>query len=1316
MEQILLIVMKLLLLNSLFHYGHAKVIFRSVLSVSPSWLSPGSSVTLRCEVEHLPAGWRFYWYKAVPDLLHNGYSCKLLPGSTYGTTHNYYIIQSQTHTAGYVCRAGRKGNSLKFYATNYSQPKFVWSTVSHPAASLTVSPDREQHFTVDDISLICGGSSAEWRVMRFTRGQRLSDCSSWGTMTGSTCTIENLWYQSGVYWCESGSGDFSNGVILSIKYKPRPVLSVSPSWLSPGSSVTLRCEIKPPSAGWRFYWYKAVPDLLSNSYSYDLLPGSTAGTEHDSYIIHGQTHTARYVCRAGRGDPEYHTDYSEPKFLWSAAWPSSRSTSGTSSAYGVAWGSSYILHWAPAADLALALLTTTWSSHQLGSFPLKSSVDAGESIRDLQVPSSHPAASLTVSPDREQHFTVDDISLICGGSSAEWRVMRFTGGGFLSDCASWGTMTGSTCSLNSRWYQRGVYWCESGSGEFSNAVNITRERPVLSVSPSWLSPGSSVTLRCEVEDPSAGWRFYWYKAVPDLLHKNYSYDLLAGTGNGTAQYFYIIHGQTHTTGYVCRAGRGDPEYHTDYSDLKLMWSGNFHPAVSLTVSPDRSQHFTSEAVSLNCEGNSTGWRVMEFTEAGRLSYLGNCSNLETRNGSSCTFSSEKYHSAVCWCEFRSGEFSNAFNITVQDTDVILVSPVHPVTEGASVSLSCRLREQNTLSNVSFYHNDKLLQHDGREELNISAVSKSDEGFYKCQHAGKTSQQSWMSVTAVSRPGSSSLPVLLIFGPVGGIVCIFLLLLCLSRQSKDSCWIRSIQSESSSQTENHGVNQTETKEDSFPLNAEVDIYEPIMQSGDTDADESRDVIYSVIGLKHCGKNRGLEEAEEDPVYINVKTANTGGSCFPATAVYSEVRFQTIVYNDAAIQGAITEHTPGEEMHTDWLTPSFTHKTGNIFQKQTGLVSVLDVRMGCNSFCVLLPFLLNTLLHSEPVQCERRRHLNVSSSWLTSGSSVTLTCIIPSNGWRVYWYKAVHIQSNNSYHYEELPGTTSGTAEDSYVIHGQTHTAGYICKAEKRNQLLQSKPRFVWCVDSPPASASIKVTPDSVQHFSGETVSLQCEGRSSEWRVMRLTHAGHVGNCSAWGNMTGSTCTVQKSTKKTAVYWCESGSDFSNAVNITVQRQNIKLMSPVQPVTEGEAVTLVCNLRNETVFKHSSVSFYHNDQLIQNDTRREVNISAVSKTHEGFYKCECSGEASPSSWISVKSASKDKNLLFSVQSIIGLILGILLIIALLLILVLLLHYYRQSQDESLLYAQVDFCKKSKSSIDKGQASHAAEEETIYSEVKL
>uniref|UniRef100_A0A3P9N058 Ig-like domain-containing protein n=1 Tax=Poecilia reticulata TaxID=8081 RepID=A0A3P9N058_POERE len=316
---------------------------------------------------------------------------------------------------------------------------------------------------------------------------------------------------------------------------------------------------------------------------------------------------------------------------------------------------------------------------------------------------------------------------------------------------------------------------------WSDSVRLTvissPPQPVLSVSPSWLNPGASVTLSCEgLKHQPAGWRFFWYKAVPDPSSSSYTYELLPNSTNGTEQNSFIINGPTHTAGFVCRAGRGGPKFYTHYSEPKFVWSADPGPAASFSVNPDRVQHFRSESVSLSCEGNFAEWRVRRFTEAGHLL---DCFYGGRMNGSTCTIEPFYFSSGVFWCESNSGEFSNAINITVlydYYDGIILLSPVHPVTEGDPVTLRCRDKD-HLLSNVFFYHNDKLIHDGSREELNISAVSKSDEGFYKCQHSGKDSPRSWMSVRVTS-PVSSLFLMLLIIGPVVRIVLIFLLLLFL----------------------------------------------------------------------------------------------------------------------------------------------------------------------------------------------------------------------------------------------------------------------------------------------------------------------------------------------------------------------------------------------------------------------------------------------------------------------------------------------------------------------------------------------------------
>ncbi|XP_054881171.1 obscurin-like [Poeciliopsis prolifica] len=778
---------------------------RPLLTVSPSWPRHGASIALSCKVESSSAGWRFYWYKAVPNRS-KGYTYNLLPGSNKGTVQDSIVVRGQKHTAGYACRAGIGSPEI---FTNYSEPKMVWLADSHPAASLTVSPARKKLYIVDDIKLECKGRSADWRVRRFSYlyGQSdSSDCSSWGAMTGSSCTFSSSKYHESVYWCESGSGKFSNAVNITLNYSPTPTLSVSPWWLSPGASVTLKCEVKPSSAKWRFYWYRAVPDPSQKNYTHDPLSNVTMGTVEDVYIVYGQRHTTGFSCRA-----ENQTK-----------------------------------------SISLLTVSRGLSGLQVSVIPLYELV-----YRSLY---PHPAASLTVSPDRDKLYIVDDIKLKCTGSSADWRVRRVRQSydqSDVSDCSGWGTMAGSLCTFSNLQYNVALYWCESGSGEFSNAVNITMhlvQTPRLTVSPSWLSPGAAVTLRCEGEPQAAERRFFWYKAVPDLSQIKFRYDLLPDSVDGTVENSFVVHKQKHTAGYACIAGWENVEYSTNYSEPQFVWSADAHPAASLTVSPVREKIFTFDEVHLQCTGSAANWRVKRTAE----SSASDCSVWGVMTGSLCTFRSRWFHKAVYWCESGSGEFSNAVNITIHHGDLLLVSPVHPVTEGAPVTLSCVTREQDKLSDVIFYHNDKLRQNDDRGELTISTVSRLDDGFYKCEHLGNVSPQSWVAIQAVLKQSSSSFSVMSAVGPICGIILVVLLLLL----------IRFIRLKGTSYF--------------------YDLVRPTKEPPN-DPKKGQSMSYSLLNFKNTGNLRPYLEPDDIPVNTDLRVG-AAGRCSPAadTAVYSEVK--------------------------------------------------------------------------------------------------------------------------------------------------------------------------------------------------------------------------------------------------------------------------------------------------------------------------------------------------------------------------------------------------------------------------------------------
>nr|XP_024655690.1 Fc receptor-like protein 4 [Maylandia zebra] len=374
--------------------------------------------------------------------------------------------------------------------------------------------------------------------------------------------------------------------------------------------------------------------------------------------------------------------------------------------------------------------------------------------------------------------------------------------------------------------QEGLYRCRGGRGnpvyytEDSQSVRIGKTvpiRPVVTLYPNWseIYRGETITVRCEIHGGDTEWDYEWETNSMIKAPNQNEYRIRSASSSNSGNYRYV------------------------------------HSAASLTVSPDRVQHFTSDSVSLTCEGNFTEWRVRKFSEDGRL-----YSDCRRMTGSTCNINTTKSDTAVYWCESGSGEFSSAVNITVQnDGDgPILVSPVHPVTEGASVSLSCSLRTHKILSNVFFYHNDKLIQNDPRGELKISAVSKSDEGFYKCQYSGRESAQSWMSVKGAD---SSSSPVWMIVGLVCGVSLIIILLLLLYRCRQSKC-----------------------------------------------ADKPRDVIYSNIELENFGK-RKHQKPEQSAVYANVKTGAAGRlRRAEESAIYSDVKMGAA--EDSLMYAEINHH--------------------------------------------------------------------------------------------------------------------------------------------------------------------------------------------------------------------------------------------------------------------------------------------------------------------------------------------------------------------------------------------------------------------------
>uniref|UniRef100_A0A8C1J0A6 Ig-like domain-containing protein n=1 Tax=Cyprinus carpio TaxID=7962 RepID=A0A8C1J0A6_CYPCA len=219
---------------------------KTVLSVSPQkWLTEGDPGTLICEVKGSSTGWTFSWYTLTASSDSSNHY-QLLSDSSRGAGGNYTVSSAAlNHTGVYVCRAER---GKPAYNTTYSNTQPLWVTGVSPPVSLIISPNRTQHFISVSLSLSCEdqSNSDRWRVRRYTDKKQLEDCSSsrWGSQTGSKCTINStkVWH-TGVYWCQSESGEISHHVNITV-HKAGAILESPVHPVMEGDSLTLRCLYK----------------------------------------------------------------------------------------------------------------------------------------------------------------------------------------------------------------------------------------------------------------------------------------------------------------------------------------------------------------------------------------------------------------------------------------------------------------------------------------------------------------------------------------------------------------------------------------------------------------------------------------------------------------------------------------------------------------------------------------------------------------------------------------------------------------------------------------------------------------------------------------------------------------------------------------------------------------------------------------------------------------------------------------------------------------------------------------------------------------
>ncbi|KAL2087087.1 hypothetical protein ACEWY4_018146 [Coilia grayii] len=706
---------------------------RPYLQASPStWPAKGQTVTLQCEVSGSKSGWRFLFYRLflpseiVTDLNRLEISenaTELLSDSSRESGDAYTLTSvGPEHSGYYACRAERLNSS---YRTPYGYPRHLWVIDPSPPASLSIHPNRSQYFQSESVILTCDvkGNSSGWTLRRFTHYNTASHCAfKHGSVTwnDTPCNLRYLRVtDSGHYWCQSESGEYSNAVNITVHGTPMTTLRAPPNdWLTEGASVTLTCMvILSQSSDWEYLWYKVVPPgegkLIESRFPNTKMSvkpllddgGKSTGFYNRSSVV--LQDSGIYLCQARRQNSDFHTEYSNAQPVW--------------------------------------------------------------------VTTPTPSAWLSISPNRSMHLQSGHLALRCvgPGHEAEWVVRRYTSAGELSDCpfeTKSGTWAKSTCNMSLLSAQdSGVYWCQSTSGKLSNPVNISVHVPgthylYVRVSPShWVTEGSAVTLSCSAEfgDLSSSKRFHWYKALPvteglpsfsrKYSETKYSVEVLSDSSRGAGgSYTVNSTSPKHSGLYVCRAEIQDLGMYTEYSSPELLVVTGRSPSAWLYVTPSRSQHFQSDPLTFSCKTKDSGtvWSVRRFTLWGELSDCPFNDKSKLLNPSTCNISSlTSSDSGVYWCQSESGERSNAVNITVHNGDVILESPVHPLRVGEQARLRC-LGRKSTKSNfiATFYKDGLHVDNQTPGTMTILKASKSHEGWYSCKdEEQRKSPGSWISV-------------------------------------------------------------------------------------------------------------------------------------------------------------------------------------------------------------------------------------------------------------------------------------------------------------------------------------------------------------------------------------------------------------------------------------------------------------------------------------------------------------------------------------------------------------------------------------------
>ncbi|XP_058874337.1 Fc receptor-like protein 5 [Acipenser ruthenus] len=543
------------------------------------------------------------------------------------------------------------------------------------------------------------------KSLRMERSEQSSefDSEEEGSLTDCSLTAEPPCTEAGY-----SVGSIKTFLELTKAGKPKPVLTREPAGeIFEGDTVTLSCVVEGSSDGWRYLWYKdrqySTPVYQTNSSS-----GTGAGYTISAAAL---SHSGEYWCRAGRGSKPFNSQYSK----------------------GV----------------------------------------------KIQV-SELPQTTLTLEPPFPEIFTGETVTLRCGveGGSAGWKYLWY------KDSEVTPVLQTAGCSITGDSYtitaaavsDQGQYCCRGQKGDqplysqLSDPVklNITDVHPkaVLTLQSAWaqIFTGDTVTLRCEVEGGSAGWRFKQYR---DGHEEAWCSDQYSRRDGDSCTISYAQN--SHSRVYWCESGQ-------ERSNAVTLSVSNEWVILQTPPQPV----FEGDALTLKCRDryNYHITKVVFYKDNKELQSQAG-TELSVARVSKSDEGSFKCR-AWWWSSFHYSEGYAEVRVSVGELFswvTLTASPGATVKEGEALNLTCEAAVNKTPRPQLHY----TIVRDGEPVTNstdsalysIASTEKSHTGSYTCavesQGVKKSSQElhievqtSWHSAVAIGYRVSFTLIHFIVF--------------------------------------------------------------------------------------------------------------------------------------------------------------------------------------------------------------------------------------------------------------------------------------------------------------------------------------------------------------------------------------------------------------------------------------------------------------------------------------------------------------------------------------------------------------------------